>query len=123
MAFSESLFAFACIVGIGFIAGALYDLYRACGRILYIKKRAVFIGDLLFWLLLTAGVIVLLLLVNQGEVRFYVLLGLVLGVLFYSKLLSRVFHLFFCRIFSLPVSGYRHFIKTLKRICKIFFFV
>ncbi len=120
MALSESLFAFACIVGIGLLAGTLYDLYRTCGRILYIKKRAVFIGDLLFWLLLTAATIVLLLLANQGEVRFYVLLGLALGVLFYAKLLRRFFYLTFYRIFILPVSGFRYIIRTFKRICKKF---
>lgn len=121
MAFGESLFTLACIIGIGLLAGVFYDFYRACGRVLYIKRRAVFIGDLLFWLLFTAAALMLLLLANQGEVRFYVILGLVLGVLFYSKLLSRIFYLFFCRIFELPVSGVRYLIRTFKNICKIFF--
>ncbi|HAU32575.1 MAG: Spore cortex biosynthesis protein YabQ [Desulfotomaculum sp. 46_296] len=123
MALGESLFTFACIIGIGFLGGLLYDFYRACGRVLYIKRRAVFIGDLLFWLLFTAAALILLLLANQGEVRFYVILGLVLGVLFYSKLLSRFFYLLFYRIFTLSVSGIRFFVKTFKKIGKIFFLV
>jgi len=121
MVLGESLFTFACIIGIGLLAGALYDFYRACGRVLYIKKRTVFLGDLLFWLLFTAAALILLLLANQGEVRFYVLMGLALGVLLYSKLLSRFFYALFCRIFSLPVSGIRYFVEMFKKVCKYIF--
>jgi spore cortex biosynthesis protein YabQ len=115
-ALGKSLITFACIIGIGFLGGLLYDFYRACGRILYIKRRAVFVGDLLFWLLFTAAALILLLLANQGEVRFYVFLALVLGILFYSKFFSRFFYLLFCRIFELPVSGIRYFVKKIKKI-------
>jgi len=120
MAIGESLFTFACIVGIGLLGGMLYDFYRAYGRVLYIKRRAVFIGDLLFWLLFTAAALILLLLANQGEMRFYVILGLILGILFYSKFLSRFFCSLFCRMFKLPVSCMRYFVKTFKQIFKIF---
>lgn len=47
------------------------------------------LGDALYWLLLLPIVFTLLLLGTRGEVRFYVLLGLLLGAGLYLKLLSQ----------------------------------
>lgn len=75
----------------GLVAGLLFDLYRF-GRWLFRPGRlGTYIGDLLFWLLLTPALFLLLLVTNGGELRLYVFVGLAIGCLFYFRLFSRHF--------------------------------
>ncbi|OAT80681.1 spore cortex biosynthesis protein YabQ [Desulfotomaculum copahuensis] len=84
----DQLFAFVLTLGAGMLAGFLYDCYRVVRELLRPGKTVVLLGDLLYWLLLTGVVFAVLLAGNQGEVRFYLLLGLGLGALVYLKLFS-----------------------------------
>lgn len=88
MTVNDQLVSFVLTVGIGLVAGFFYDFYRVVRDILRLRKTGLFVGDLIYWLALTAVVFVLLLLCNQGEMRFYVLLGLSLGAFLHMKFLS-----------------------------------
>jgi len=85
----EQLTAFALTIGAGLLAGLWFDFYRAVRRVLRLKKIGTFLGDLLFSLFLTVFIFGLLLAINYGEVRFYVIMGLALGALIYWRLFSR----------------------------------
>ena len=63
----------------GILAGLFYDVYAGLGQVLRLRKVGVLVGDIIFWLLLTPAVYALLLYFNQGEVRFFILIGFVLG--------------------------------------------
>ena len=75
-------------IGIGFLVGIIYDIYRVTRGLWQPKKLGTFIGDLFFWVIITIMVFTLLLLGNWGEVRVYVFLGLALGFLMYIKYCS-----------------------------------
>lgn len=82
------LFAYTILTGI--IAGLLYDLYAGISYVFRFKNRiVVHVGDVLYWLALTAVVYSLLWYYNQGEVRFFVLLGLGIGALLYHRFCRR----------------------------------
>jgi spore cortex biosynthesis protein YabQ len=85
----EQVTVFALTIGIGLLAGLIYDLYRVLRLSLRLKRTGVFLGDLLFCFFLTAFVFGLLILINYGEVRFYVILGMALGALTYFNLLNK----------------------------------
>lgn len=85
----EQVTAFALTIGAGLLAGFLFDFYRALHRVFRLKRTGTFLGDLVFCLLLTVFVFGLLLAINYGEVRFYVILGLALGALLYWQLFSK----------------------------------
>ncbi|MBE3577884.1 MAG: spore cortex biosynthesis protein YabQ [Limnochordales bacterium] len=75
----------------GLMIGLLFDLYRL-GRWLFRPGRiGTYVGDILFWLLLTPVLFVLLLFTNGGELRLYVFAGLAGGCLLYFRLFSRRF--------------------------------
>ncbi len=85
----EQLTAFALTIGAGLLAGLWFDFYQAVRRVWRLKKIGIFLGDLLFSLFLTVFIFGLLLAINYGEVRFYVIMGLALGALIYWRLFSR----------------------------------
>lgn len=85
----DQLFAFSVTIGIGFLAGILFDIYRVFRGLWGPRKLGTFIGDFLFWLIMTGVVFTLLLIGNWGEIRIYVFIGMALGAYFYVRLLSK----------------------------------
>lgn len=81
------LFAYTILTGI--LAGLIYDFYAGVGHLMRLQKKVFTVGDFLFWLVLIAVVYSLLLYYNQGEVRFFVLLGLGVGAGLYYRYLRR----------------------------------
>jgi len=80
---------FLLAVGIGAVAGLLYDAYRVLR--LRTKARGLWgdLGDLLFWSVAFGVVFTLLLRANHVDLRLYVLGGIMGGVLLYFSLLGR----------------------------------
>lgn len=80
---------FLITVAIGGLAGFLYDVYRVVRVRNNLRGWPGALGDLLFWAVATAVVFLLLLQTNQGELRLYVVLGLLGGALLYFSSMSR----------------------------------
>lgn len=74
----------------GIILGVIFDFYRVFRGICRPHIWITSITDLMYWLLATILVFVALLVGNSGEVRLYVFIGLLLGVVLYYRLASRV---------------------------------
>lgn len=70
--------------------GLLIDVYRVLRGILRPGLASTAILDLMFWALLTPILIVYLLLANWGQLRGYVVIGILLGFLFYRLIFSRI---------------------------------
>lgn len=70
-------------------AGLLYDYYRAVRAVYQLRKIGTFVGDVIYWLVTTAIVFLMLLKGTGGELRLYVLIGMILGALLYFQLFSR----------------------------------
>lgn len=85
----DQLFAFAVTIGIGFLAGILFDLYRVFRGLWRPGKLGTFIGDVIFWAFMTIIVFIMLLVGNWGEIRIYVIIGTGLGAYLYVRFLSK----------------------------------
>jgi len=86
---STQFLYFALTVGIGLLIGVAFDLYRILRGLVQPGKIITNVGDLFFWLLVTILAFVLLIFGNRGEVRFYVFIGIAVGLLVYLNLLSK----------------------------------
>lgn len=84
----NELYIFLKIVYGGVILGFLYDLYRLFRYYLNPKKIATAIEDIIFWIIVTFISFYILLISNYGELRGFIFLGFVIGVLLYSTLFS-----------------------------------
>ncbi len=106
---SEQFSSFVITVSTGVIMGVTYDLYWSVRERLHLRKIGTGIGDLLFWSVSTAIAFFLLLIGNWGEVRFYVFIGIILGITGYLHWFSPVIR----KIFNSLLLG---LIKTITLI-------
>lgn len=86
---SAQLYAFGIILLAGLTIGLVVDVYRVIRGILRPGLVSTTILDLMFWALLTPILVIYLLLANWGQLRGYVIMGLILGFAFYRLTMSR----------------------------------
>jgi len=96
----------------GMLAGIIYDFYAGVGYILRLRKIAVHVGDMIYWLVLTVVVYALLWYYNQGEVRFFVLLGLGIGAGLYRRLCRQ-------RVRKVIILSLQQIIRLLRRVWRV----
>ena len=74
---------FLLALGLGFLLGIVYDLFRVVRMAFTMRRVGVFIQDVLFFLTCAAATFLFLLAVNQGEIRGFIIAGEGLGFLIY----------------------------------------
>lgn len=82
------LYAFGIVLLAGITLGLFFDLFRVIRGLIRPGLISTPILDLLFWALITPILVLYLILANWGELRGYVIIGLLLGLFFYRLLLS-----------------------------------
>lgn len=80
--------AFIVTMLMGLTIGLLFDFYKFTKSILRPGKILGYVADVSFWAISTLTVFFLLLIGNWGEIRLYVIIGVLIGVAAYFKLLS-----------------------------------
>jgi len=85
---AEQTYGFLMTILAGGVAGLIFDLYRVARSLARPRQVATAVTDLLYWIVVTPIVFALLLAGNWGELRFYVLIGLGVGLLLYFQALS-----------------------------------
>lgn len=96
---TSQFYVFFITVAIGMIIGVIFDFYRIIRNFIRPKKFVTNIGDILFWVFITAVVFVLLVYGNWVELRLYVFIGLALGVRVYLRLFSKLLIRLFKNLF------------------------
>ena len=80
---SEQMLIFLASLGVGFLLGILYDFLRTI-RLSFTKGRiSVIIFDLLYFFMVAFLSYIFILAANKGEVRSYIIIGELLGAVFY----------------------------------------
>lgn len=82
----------------GVAIGVLFDFFRILRRTIKTANIITYIEDILFWVL--TGILILynIWYFNNGEIRVYMFLGIILGVLIYMSTLSNIVVKLFTRI-------------------------
>ena len=107
------LFVFFCMVAVGMAEGFLFDIFRVFGK--FVKKSfwVVGISDLIYWLSATLIFVASAEFLNSGELRFYLFLGVAVGLLLYYLLLSKLIITIFFRIIKLFLQIFKLILKIL----------
>ncbi len=95
---SYQVSAFLITILSGFVFGVLYDLYRVLRGTVRPRHYLATVMDILFWVVVTPVMIIQFVFANWIDLRFYVVLGVTLGLFLYfavfsSLLLSALFGL------------------------------
>jgi spore cortex biosynthesis protein YabQ len=100
----------------GLSLGGLYDLYKVLAGQLRAPRYAYYLLDLFFWLIGTLLVFRLLYVSNLGEVRFFIFLGLLVGIAGYFMLFSRTV----IRLIIWIIAVVRSLIRIGKKMIDLF---
>ena len=124
---SFQLQGFAISIAAGVFLGAYYDIFRIFRSVFQSESRAVFFQDL-FYMLSAAFVTFLLVLgVNYGEIRFYILAGEMIGWCIYYltvgmvtirvfQFVSKILHKLLINPIKKILIGLSHFISKATKI-------
>lgn len=104
------------MVGMGLFFGLCFDTYQYFLKRPERKRVIVFIHDLLFWICQALLIFYVLFLVNQGEVRIYIVLALILGFAFYQSILKAPYLRSLKLLISISVQLYYFIVKLLVNI-------
>lgn len=75
--------------GSGALLGIFLDVYRVLARRFTLRGWPISLIDLLFWVSAACFVFGILLWSNWGEMRFYIMLAIIAGILLYLRLLTK----------------------------------
>jgi len=113
MSITTQFITMLTMIGMGGWLGLALDTYS---RFLQRSKRAnwvVFINDILFWIVQALVVFYILLVVNQGELRFYIFLALLCGYAAYQSLFRNIYLKVLDFMIRTGIAIYRIITKTL----------
>lgn len=96
-------FVFTIITGI--FLGGVFDCYRVLRGIFNPKTLITWFTDLLYWLIATAVVFIVLVFSNWGELRLYVFIGILSGLVLYYNFLSLYAIRLFSKTIKLIIAG------------------
>lgn len=88
MSLAAQTYAFLMTILAGAVVGLLFDLYRVLRAACHPRQWVTALTDIVFWIAVTPIVFAMLLAGNWGELRYYVLIGLGVGLLLYFQTLS-----------------------------------
>lgn len=96
----NQLYVFLIFIVVGIIIGILFDIFRILRRSFKTGDFITYIEDFLFWIL--SGFILLfsIFTFNNGELRSFIFIGIILGAIFYLLLFSKYFINIFVKIIT-----------------------
>ncbi len=124
---SEQLKLFLLSLGAGFFLGIIYDILRTVRLSFTRSKAAIFIFDILYFLIFGLFTFLFILAVNKGEIRFYLLFGEALGAVIYyfsfgiaaikiSDKIVKGVRTFFRVLFKVISAPFRFIFRIIKKI-------
>lgn len=103
----------------GMCIGLLFDFFRIQRKVFKTFDFITYIQDVLFWILSGIILIIVIMKYTNGEIRIYMISGMVLGIIVYMRLISK----YIIKINTLILKFIIRFIKLillpLKKICEI----
>ena len=88
---TNQAFIFFIFILTGFLIGILFDIFRVLRRSFKTSDIITYIEDILFWIITGLIILYVLFAFNNGQIRGYTLLGLILGGFLYLLIFSNIF--------------------------------
>lgn len=88
---TNQLYVFTIFIITGILTGVLFDIFRIFRKSFLTPDWLTRIEDILFWLLTGLLILYTIFNFNNGEIRFYLFLGIVLGIAIYLSTFSKFF--------------------------------
>jgi len=100
----------------GVIIGILFDFFRILRRTIKTSNIITYMEDVLFWILTGLLVLYNIWYFNNGEIRIFMFLAIILGVLIYMSTLSNVLIKIFTKLLQATIKVLELPFKTILAI-------
>lgn len=85
---TNQIYLFFIFIINGILIGLLFDFFRISRKVFNTNDIVTYIEDFLFWILAGAIMLYSIFIFNNGELRLYMFLGIILGAFFYLLFIS-----------------------------------
>lgn len=117
----HQLVIFGWAILFGFMLCLSYDILRAIRRVIPHHKTAVGIEDLIFWIIAGFGLFFYIFYSNNGAMRAFILIGILIGGILYLTILSSWILYFMTKVFQFILIGFiKPILILLKQIQNFF---
>lgn len=86
----EQLYSFFAFILVGFLIGLLFDFFRISRKSFKTSNLLTNVEDITFWLITGALILFSIFKFNNGNLRIYTLVGILIGVVIYMVIFSKV---------------------------------
>lgn len=107
------LFIFAIT---GALIGALFDIFRILRKSFKTADWITYIQDIIFWILAGSIMLFSIFTFNNGQIRSYVFIGMLIGIILYMLIISKIFVKFSVSIIKFVKRVLSYPIKIIKNI-------
>ena len=129
---SSQAILFLLTVVVGMFIGFIYDIFRIIRKVIKHKDFFIFIEDTVYWLIVSFVMFYFMLSQNNGEIRFFAIMGAFIGMILYFytisiwvmkvsmtiiNIIKKIFNTIF-KIIMFPVKIVIKIIKVPLRILK-----
>ena len=115
----EQLFCLLIFIVTGILIGLLFDIFRILRKSFHTSDIITYIQDILFWLLAGSMMLFSIFTFNHGEIRSYVFIGILIGIIIYMLAISRFFVKFSVKIIQFFKKVLSYPIHLIEKIIKI----
>ena len=85
---TNQAYLFLIFIANGIVIGILFDFFRISRRVVKTGDLMTYIEDLIFWILTGSIILYSIFVFNNGEIRLFMFLAIILGIISYMLLLS-----------------------------------
>lgn len=117
---NNQLGLFLMYLASGILICLLFDIFRALRKAIKTSDLVTYIEDTIFWILASCFLLYLTFILNSGEIRFFLFIGLALGCALYYFTISKYFMKITVKIFiilkNILITPIRIFLKINKKL-------
>ena len=114
---TNQAYLFSIFIINGVIIGLLFDFFRVLRISFKTNNLITYIEDILFWILTGSLILYSSFIFNNGEIRFYMFLGIFIGALLYMLFVSKYFIKINVKVIDISKNIIGKFIKLIFTPC------
>ena len=120
----EQLHSFSIFIIVGIIISLIFDAFRILRKAIKTTDIITYFEDVLFWIITMFIILISIFIFNNGELRLYIFIGMIVGIMFYLMFISKYiikFGISFLKILNRIINiAFKPFLFMIKILKKIF---
>ena len=117
----EQIHSFFIFILIGMLISIIFDIFRILRKTFKTADIITYIEDIIFWIVTLLIIIFSIFLFNNGELRFYLFISMLIGILIYMLFISKYFITINVFIINFIKKIFYNILHILSKPIKLFY--